>query len=588
MTLVNKMAGVDIYFRLLGYIKPYWLIFVISILGFMLFAASQPGLAQLMEYLVGAIETNSRSEDRYLIPLWLMGIFFVRGLGSFIGNYFLSRVSMGIIHTLRIELFNDLTRLPGRYFDSNNSGDLISRITFNVTQVTGAATEALKVIIREGFTVVGLLIYLFWKDWHLSLVFLAIAPLIGGVVAVASKRFRKLSNKIQLSMGNMTHVCSEMIHGYRVMRSFGGENYEKQRFLEVSKSNFRQSMKMVTTSAVSTPILQWIVASALGLLMFLALTFMDTDNSGAFIAYITAAALIPKSLRQLSEVNAKIQRGIAAAESIFEQLDQTPEQDLGTFETPRVKGRLEFREMSFAYNDREGNVLTDINLVVEPGQTVALVGRSGSGKSTLMSLIPRFYQHSVGHILIDGTDILDYSLASLRRQIALVNQDIVLFNDTVAGNIAYGDLADTQRDLVQQAAEMAHAMEFIEQLPEGLDTLIGEDGIRLSGGQRQRLAIARALLKDAPILILDEAMSALDTVSERKIQAALDEVIKGRTTLVVAHRLSTIESADKIVVMDCGRIVEEGTHAELLALGGHYAKLHSMQFKDEDETNEYR
>lgn len=587
MTTEQKSAGWEVYIRLLGYVKPYWLIFILSVFGFIIFAASQPALAQLMEYLVGAIEAENRPTDRYLIPLWLVAIFLVRGIGSFIGNYCLARVSMGIVHTMRVELFNGLTELPGQYFDKHNSGHLISRITFNVTQVTGAATDALKIIIREGFTVIGLMAYLFIKDWQLSLVFLGIGPLIGAVVLTAGKRFRKISQKIQVSMGAITHVASEMIQGYRVMRSFGGEQYEKQRFHDASKNHFRQSMKMVTTEAVSTPVLQWIVASAMGLLMFFALTFMDTDNAGAFIAYITAAALIPKSLRQLSSVNSKIQRGIAAAQSIFEQLDQQPENDTGNVDIDRVKGRVEFKGVRFSYNGEDEEVLQDIDFTIEPGQTVALVGRSGSGKSTLASLIPRFYHHEQGQILIDGIAIEQYSLASLRRQIALVNQDIILFNDTVAGNIAYGDLAKNSLEAIKQAAQMAHAAEFIEAFPEGYETLIGEGGLRLSGGQRQRLAVARALLKDAPFLILDEATSALDTESERRIQAALDEVIRGRTTIVIAHRLSTIEKADKIVVMEKGRIVEQGTHTELLELNGYYAKLHAMQFKDIGERYEH-
>jgi len=574
--------GASVYWRLLGYVRPHGLMFLLSIVGFLLYAATQPALAQMMEHLVNAIETND-SSDRVLIPLAIVAIYLVRGIGFFIGNYFIARVSLGIVHTMRTQLFDRLTNLPGEYFDRNNSGHLISRITFNVTQVTGAATDALKIIIREGFTVIGLLGYLFWKDWKLTLVFLVVAPFIGLLVAVVGKRLRKLSSRIQVTMGNVTQTSSEMINGYRVMRSFGGEDYERQRFEDASRGNFRQNLKMVTTSSFATPLLQLIVAAAMGVLVYLALSFMNTDNAGAFIAYLTAAGLIPKPVRQLSEVNAKIQRGIAAAESIFEQLDEEAEDDNGTLEVERCRGEITVRNLSFAYNEADGNVLSDINLQIQPGETVALVGRSGSGKTTLASLIPRFYYHQQGEILLDGAPIQDYTLASLRRQIALVNQDVTLFNDTVARNIGYGDLAEKTLVEIQAAADSAHATDFISQMPQGFDTLIGEDGTRLSGGQRQRLAIARALLKDAPILILDEATSALDTESERKIQSALEEVMKGRTTLVIAHRLSTIENADKIVVMEAGRVVEQGTHAELLARKGAYAKLHAMQFKEDND-----
>jgi ATP-binding cassette, subfamily B, bacterial MsbA len=569
--------GVKVYRRLLGYLSPHWVMFSFSIVGFLIFAATQPALAQMMEYLINAIEGRD-SSGRITIPLAIVAIYVVRGIGFFIGNYCISRVSLGIVHTLRTQLFDRLTCLPGEYFDNNNSGHLISRITFNVTQVTAAATDSIKVLIREGFTVIGLLIYLFWKDWKLTLIFIVIAPFIGGLVYVVGKRLRKLSSRIQVTMGNVTQACSEMINGYRVMRSFGGEEYERQRFEKASRDNTRQNTKMVATSAFATPLLQLIVAAAMGVLVFLAMTYMNTDNAGAFVAYITAAALLPKSLRQLSEINAKIQKGIAAAETIFEQLDEVEEEDQGHTEVERCRGQLSIRQLCFSYEEGEEQVLTDINLDVRPGETVALVGSSGSGKTTLASLIPRFYRHQQGEILLDDVRVEDYSLACLRRQIALVNQDTTLFNDTVARNIAYGDLTEkTDRD-IHQAADLAYATEFIEKLPEGFETLIGEDGTRLSGGQRQRLAIARALLKDAPILILDEATSALDTESERNIQAALEEVMKGRTTLVIAHRLSTIESADLIVVMDRGRIVEQGTHQQLLDKRGVYSNLHASNF----------
>jgi subfamily B ATP-binding cassette protein MsbA len=517
------------------------------------------------------------------VPLLIVLIAAWQGVGSFLGNYFLARVSMGVVHDLRVALFDSLLTLPDRYFDMHNSGHLISRITFNVTMVTGAATDAIKVVIREGLTVVFLFAYLLWMNWRLTLVMAALLPVIALLVVSASRKFRKQAKKIQVAMGDVTHVASEAIQGHRVVRSFGGEDYEQRRFREASSNNMSRQLRMVRTGSVYTPILQLLIYSAMGVLFFLVLWLRGDASPGELVAYITAAGLLPKPIRQLSEVSSTIQKGVAAAESIFEQLDEPPEADAGTVSRERVGGRLEVRDLSFTYPGGERRVLDGVGFAIEPGQMVALVGRSGSGKSTLANLIPRFYHHKEGQILIDGTDVEDYVLRNLRRHVAVVTQLVTLFNDTVASNIAYGDLAGAPRADIERAAEAAFAREFIDRLPQGFDTLVGENGVLLSGGQRQRLAIARALLKDAPILILDEATSALDTESERHIQAALDRVMSGRTTLVIAHRLSTIERADIILVMDQGRIVERGTHAELLALNGHYARLHAMQFREAAE-----
>lgn len=518
------------------------------------------------------------------VPLLIVLIAVWQGIGSFLGNYYLAKVSMGLVQDLRIALFNNLLTLPNRYFDNHNSGHLISRITYNVTMVTGAATDAIKVVVREGMTVVFLFATLLWMNWKLTLVMVAILPVIGLMVTSTSKKFRKQSKKIQTSMGDVTHVTSESIQGYRVVRSFGGEDYEKSRFLKASEENKLKQLKMVKTNAVYTPSLQLVIYSAMAVLMFLVLLLRGEASAGDLVAYITLAGLLPKPIRQLSEVSSTIQKGVAGAESIFEQLDEEPEVDHGTQERERISGRLEVKNLSFSYPGSEKPVLNDISFVAEPGQMVALVGRSGSGKSTLANLIPRFYHHEQGQILLDGLDVEDYTLRNLRRHIALVTQHVTLFNDTVRNNIAYGDLAGAPLAAVQQAAGDAYAAEFIEKMPQGYDTLVGENGVLLSGGQRQRLAIARALLKDAPLLILDEATSALDTESERHIQAALDQVMQGRTTLVIAHRLTTIEKADLILVMDQGQIVERGSHAELLAQNGYYARLHAKQFEEDDDS----
>lgn len=580
----SKSAHLQVYLRLLIYVKPHRLIFAISILGFAIYSSTQPLLAWLIKHIVDTLQSGTREGMNYL-PLMFSGLIVVHGIGTYLGNYFLAKVSTNVVHSLRCEIFDKYTQLPTAFFDANNSGHLISKITNNVGEVTKASTDAIRTFVREGLTVIGLLIYLFYSNWMLSLVFIGITPFIVWLVKYVSKRLRMISKRIQESIGDITHITSELVTGHRIVRGYGGEEYERRRFMESSLYNRRQSLKLATTTAVHNPIMQFIIAIALSILMYLALMLMKQASVGEFIAYLTAAFLLQRPVRQLSDANSDIQKGIAAAKSIFDILDEPGEPDEGTYQVERAKGELEFKNLAFNYEGVNQPALIDISFKAEPGQTIALVGASGGGKSTLVNLVPRFYSHHLGKILLDGVEINEYRLASLRKQLALVTQHVTLFNDTIANNIAYGALASASKEQIIAAATDAYAMEFIEKLEHGLDTEIGENGVKLSGGQRQRLALARALLKDAPVLILDEATSALDTASERYIQQALQKVMNNRTTLVIAHRLSTIENADLILVMERGRIVERGSHQGLLAENGAYARLHHLQLEQDAEKS---
>jgi len=569
-----------IYARLLRYSLPHWKAFALSVLAMLVFAATNTGFAALMKPMIdGSFVAKDPAVIR-LVPLLIIGLFLTRGVANFISSYSMSWVGREVILELRRAMFAKLLCLPTRFYDRTPSGELLSKLIYDVEQVNQAATNAVANVVKDGFSIVGLLIWMAYINWLLTVIFIVAGPSIAYLMATVNKRFRRISGRIQHSMADVTAVSEEAITGHRVVKIFGGKSYEARRFAHINNTNRKLNMKMVAVSAASVGSIELIAASALAGIIYLATlpSVLESVTVGSFMSFVVAMMLLMPSIKRLMTVMPMVQRGVAAAESIFGLLDRDAEPDNGAAEIVRARGKVEFRNVTFAYDTSKGEVLHGIDLSIAPGQCVALVGRSGSGKSTLVSLLPRFYELSDGGIFLDDQDIRELRLTNLRQQIAWVGQDVVLFNDTIAHNIAYGALGDISEAEIVLAAEAAHAMEFITKLPDGLQTMVGENGVLLSGGQRQRLAIARALLKNAPVLILDEATSALDTESERHIQAALAEVMRHRTTLVIAHRLSTIENADQIVVLDRGRIVEQGRHAELLANKGHYAGLYQMQF----------
>jgi len=583
MTSKTDKQGWAIYRRLLTYVKPHSGIFAVAVLGYVIFSITGVATAEWLGWTIDQV-TARNPDARIISPLLCVLIVAVRGIGGFMGGYSLEYISNSIVHKLRCDVMERMVALPVRFYDQSTAGRLVSKVTYDVQQISGAATNAVTVIFREGLTVIGLLIALFWSNWQLSLVFLIVAPCVAGVVRFASGKFRRYSAQMQNSMGDVTQITNESIKGQRVVRTFNATGYVVEKFRRASERNRRQNMKMVGTQSVAIPVIQILVSIAMAVLIWFAMSpeLVANSTAGDFVTYLTVAGLLAKPIRQLSQVNSVIQRGISAADSVFTLLDEEVEQDQGSHQVARVRGEVSFTQVSFSYKEGE-QVLADIDLHVRPGQSVALVGRSGSGKSTLVSLLPRFYDTAAGQVAIDGVAVQDYTLESLRRQIAVVSQDVVLFEGTVADNIAYGS-SEISEEAVREAARNAHALEFIDKLDGGLNAVVGDAGLMLSGGQRQRLAIARALLKDAPILVLDEATSALDSESEQHIQQALNVLMKGRTTFVIAHRLSTIENADLILVMDKGQIVERGTHQQLLALQGHYAALHRIQFSDLPEA----
>ena len=564
--------------RILGYTYRYRWSFLISVIGFISFAAADIAAVEWIRRIISYIDSDDESLNT-ILAMSLVFIAVARGLGFFIGNYFMSKVGFGIVHDLRAELFQKLHDLPKSYFDANQSGQLINRITFTTTQVSGAASNAVKTIVREGFLLIGLFIYLMILNFKLTLLLIVTAPLIALIVYIAGKRLKKLATRIQTAMGDVTHIASEAVDGHVEIKSFNAEEYEKRRFFQANASNKNQNLKLEATGNLATPIIQILVSISLSLVAYFALgsqvgISLDAET---FVAFFTAAGLMAKPIRQLSNVNIIIQKGLAAANEIFEQLDQQNEDNSGNLET-KILGNIEFKNVSFSY-DTGGLIIDNISFKIARNETVAIVGKSGSGKSTIANLIPRFYNHSDGEVLIDGISVNDYSLKHLRSSISIVNQSPSLFNDTIAKNIAYGDDSIDSQKLIE-SAKQAGCFDFIEQLPEGFESEIGDDGVLLSGGQRQRLAIARAFYKDSPIIILDEATSSLDTESELIVQEALEKLITNRTTIVIAHRLSTIENASKIIVLDDGVLSETGTHKELLLNDGIYQSLYKNKFED--------
>jgi len=588
--MLDPTADIDsqrLYLRLLAYVRPYWVAFMVALGCMGLSSVVEPAFPVLMKSLLdNGFSSANDNWDWLLYPGAILGIFLARGILGFVGDYAMSWVSNNVVTTLRQEMFNRIVNLPAGYFGDHASGHLMSRVAYDVGGVAGAATSTLTTVVKDSISVLGLFIWLIYLNWKLTLVAIVMVPFIALAVRVFSGRLRGIAKGIQTSQGTLTQVLQEAIEGHKVVKIFGGQDYEQRRFSDAVHLQRRLNMRGTVAAAAQSPIVQFLAVIALATIMAVALKQAAADQTtvGGFVSFITAMLMLLAPIKRLTDVNAPIQKGLAAAESVFNVIDEKPEADLGSIDLQRAQGQIEFSDVRFTYPGAGDEALKGVSFTARPGECVALVGQSGSGKTTIANLLPRFYATTGGEIRIDGHCIGDIRLASLRGNIALVSQEVVLFNDTVAANIAYGLSSRSSEEEVRAAAKAAHALEFIETMPEGFATQIGEKGLKLSGGQRQRLAIARAILKNAPILILDEATSALDSESERHVQAALETLMRGRTTLVIAHRLSTIESADRIIVLQRGRVAETGSHRELIARNGVYAQLHRIQYSQDETT----
>lgn len=566
--------------RLWTYIRLYKAGLAVAVVALIVNAIADTYMVSLLKPLLDEGFGNAESNFLRILPIIIFGMMIVRGLSGFVSTYCLSWVSGNVVMQMRRAIFDQFMHMPVSYFDKESAGGLLSRITYDSEQVAGATSRALVSIVREGASIIGLLVLMFWNSWQLSIVLFVIAPLVAWGISVVSKRFRKISKNMQEAMGHVTSSAEQMLKGHKVVLSYGGQNVERERFDSVSNQMRQQSMKLVAAQAIANPVIQVIASIALVAVLFLA--SVDSIRAeltpGTFTVVFSAMFGLMRPLKALTNVTSDFQRGMAASQTLFALMDLETEQDNGKLEADKVRGEIAVKNVTFTYEGKEKPALSDISFNIPQGKTVALVGRSGSGKSTIANLFTRFYDVDSGSICLDDADVRDYTLGNLRTHFALVSQNVHLFNDTIANNIAYAATELFSREQIEHAARLAHAMDFVENMDDGLDTVIGENGASLSGGQRQRIAIARALLRDAPVLILDEATSALDTESEKAIQAALDELQKDKTVLVIAHRLSTIENADEILVVDDGEIVERGNHAELIKQDGAYAQLHRIQF----------
>ncbi len=569
-----------LYLRLLRHVRPYWRVFSLALFSLLVVSATEPAVPALMKPLLDRGFSQEDIDRPWLLPMLLVGLYLIRGVAGYIGNVSITWVAYKVIMDLREAMFERLLHLPAAFYDTHPAGSLISKLSYDAAQVSEASTTVVTTLVKDSLAVLGLVAYMVYVSWKLALVLIVLGPVIGFIVYKVSDRLRRMSRKLQESMGSITHVAEEGIAGHKVIKVYGAQEYERARFHEAANRARRYGMKFIMAGAVNTPLVALVIASGLAVVIYVAIgqSQQDAITMGGFVSFLAAMGMLLPALKRLTSVNQHLQRGLAAAESVFALIDEAQEPDRGVREVGRLAGEIQLCDVGMTYPHSERPALVAVDLRVEPGETVALVGASGSGKTTLVNLIPRFYHPDRGRILIDGIDIEAIRVDGLRDNIALVSQEVVLFNDSVRNNIAYGCLRRHRQAEIIAAAEAAHAMEFIERLPEGLESRIGDHGARLSGGQRQRLAIARALLKDAPILIMDEATSSLDSASERHIQAALEALRRGRTCIIIAHRLSTVENADRIVVMEQGRIVESGTHRQLLEQQGIYTRLYRTQF----------